>query len=78
MARHRELNPLRPALMLDLKRPASYQGGDPAGAFSLLGSADIASGYANEAGASVAQLAPGSFRATAPVNGAVRFYRIQR
>jgi Calx-beta domain-containing protein len=47
-------------------------------AFSLLGSANVASSYANEAGASITQLSPGSFRVTAPVNGTLRFYRIQR
>ena len=51
---------------------------DAPAAFSLLGSEIVASGYTSEAGASVTQLAPGTFRATAPVNGAIRFYRIQR
>jgi hypothetical protein len=46
--------------------------------FSLQSSAIVASGYANEPGAGVTQLGPGSFRATAPISGAIRFYRIRR
>ncbi|HKS36523.1 MAG TPA: hypothetical protein VJW76_04995, partial [Verrucomicrobiae bacterium] len=57
-----------------------FSGGtsDTPTAFTLLGSANVASGYSTETGASVTQLSPGSFRVTAPVNGAIRFYRIQR
>ena len=46
--------------------------------FSPQSSAIDASGYANEPGAGVTELGPGSFRATAPISGAIRFYRIRR
>jgi hypothetical protein len=51
---------------------------DTAGAFGLQSSTDVATGYASESSATITQLAPGSFRAVNAVNGAVRFYRIQR
>lgn len=51
---------------------------DSASAFTLEGTATVAGGYAPEPGANITQLSPGSFRATAPVNGALRFYRIRR
>jgi hypothetical protein len=52
--------------------------GVPTSAFTLQSSADVASGYAVESGANISQLSPGFFRATATLNGPIRFYRIQR
>jgi len=51
---------------------------DAASAFGLQSSADVSTGYANESGATITQLSPGSFRAVIGVNGGARFYRIQR
>jgi hypothetical protein len=52
--------------------------GDPTSAFTLQSSADVAGGYASEPGANISRLSPGLFRATATLNGPIRFYRIQR
>ena len=51
--------------------------GDPTSAFTLQSSADVAGGYANEPSANISRLSPGLFRATATLNGPIRFYRIQ-
>jgi len=51
---------------------------DSASVFAVESSINAGVGYATDAGANVQQLAPGLFRAIAPVNGPVRFYRIRR
>jgi hypothetical protein len=51
---------------------------DTPSAFVLQSSANVESGYATDTGATIVQLSPGQFRATAAVNGERRFYRIQR
>jgi hypothetical protein len=51
---------------------------DAASAFALQGSGNVATGYANESGAGLTQLSPGSFRATVAPSGPIRFYRISR
>ncbi|HWX20481.1 MAG TPA: hypothetical protein VN578_11325, partial [Candidatus Binatia bacterium] len=52
--------------------------GDSFTAFTVLGAPAVAGPYSSAPGASVAQVSPGVFRATVPVNGPAQFYRIQR
>ncbi len=51
---------------------------DAASAFSVEAKATLSTAFAPEATAVMSQLSPGSFRATIPVNGNTRFYRIKR
>jgi len=48
---------------------------DTASAFSVLGAAAVGGGYAPTA-ASIAQLQPGTYRATVPKSGGIQFYRL--
>jgi hypothetical protein len=49
---------------------------DTPGIFTLLSSTTANGTYSATAGANVTQVSPGAFRATAPTNGPIQFYRI--
>jgi hypothetical protein len=58
----------------------SFTGGadDPTAAYKLVESADVAGPYAINNAAVIASTGAGSFTATVPLNGPIRFYRIRR
>jgi len=58
----------------------SFTGGadDPAAAYKVLESADVAGAYAENTAAVITAVSPGTFQATVPTSGDSRFYRIRR
>jgi hypothetical protein len=51
---------------------------DTASAFKLQSTASFPGTFTDTPGSSISMISPGQFRATAPVSGPMRFYRIQR
>ncbi|MGH7969721.1 MAG: hypothetical protein ACREIC_13435, partial [Limisphaerales bacterium] len=52
--------------------------GDSASQFTLLSAGTVAGPYAPATGATMTQVSSGVFRAAAPANGPIQFYRVQR